>query len=134
MSTKRKSDFLLPVVHGIAAGFPSPARDYLEDSINLNEELIKNPNWTFLGKIEGDSMKGVGIDDGDIVVVDKSADVEDGSIAVCSLDGGLTIKQIRYHNEQLYLVSANPKYNPIKVNDNNDFSIWGVVTYTIKKM
>lgn len=126
--------YKLPVIVGISAGFPSPARDYLEDSIDLNKELIENPNWTFFGKIEGDSMVGAGIGNGDLVIVDKSLDARHGNIAVCALDGGLTIKKLHMHNDQLYLVSANTKYKPIKVVDGSDFSIWGVVTHTIKKM
>lgn len=133
MSTK-ENRYSLPLLKGISAGFPSPARDYIEESINLNQELIQNPNWTFLGEIEGDSMQGAGIANGDIVVVDKSLDARHGSIAICSLDGGLTIKKLHMQNDELYLVSANSKYSPIKVTDESDFNVWGVVTHTIKKM
>lgn len=133
MSTK-ENRYNLPLLKGISAGFPSPARDYIEESINLNQELIQNPNWTFLGEIEGDSMQGAGIANGDIVVVDKSLDARHGSIAICSLDGGLTIKKLHMQNDELYLVSANSKYSPIKVTDESDFNVWGVVTHTIKKM
>jgi DNA polymerase V len=133
MSTKEKS-YQLPFIKGISAGFPSPARDYMEDSINLNHALIQNPNWTFLGEVEGDSMQGAGIANGDIVVVDKSLDARHGSIAICCIDGGLTIKKLHMHNSELYLLSANVKYKPIKVSNENDFSVWGVVTHTIKKM
>lgn len=133
MSTK-ENRYNLPLLKGISAGFPSPARDYIEESINLNQELIQNPNWTFLGEIEGDSMQGAGIANGDIVVVDKSLDARHGSIAICSLDGGLTIKKLHMQNDELYLVSANSKYSAIKVTDESDFNVWGVVTHTIKKM
>lgn len=133
MSTIRDSH-KLTVIKGISAGFPSPARDYIEESINLNNELIQNPNWTFLGEVEGDSMQGAGIANGDIVVVDKSLDARHGSIAICSIDGGLTIKKLHMHNDELYLVSANTKYKPIKVTEGSNFSVWGVVTHTIKKM
>lgn len=133
MSTK-ENKYNLPIIRGISAGFPSPARDYLEESINLNNELIQNPNWTFLGEVEGDSMQDAGIASGDVVVVDKSLDARNGSIAICSIDGGLTIKRLHMHNDELYLVSANAKYKPIKVTDADNFNIWGVVTHTIKKM
>lgn len=87
-----------------------------------------------MGEVEGDSMQGAGIANGDVVVVDKSLDARHGSIAICSIDGGLTIKKLQMHNDELYLVSANTKYKPIKVTSESNFSVWGVVTHTIKKM
>ncbi len=133
MSTK-KNITLLPFIEGIPAGFPSPARDYMEDSIDLTQVLVQNPNWTFVGRVEGDSMTGAGIDNGDLVVIDKSADANHGRIALCSVNGGLTLKRLHMANNQLYLLPANPNYKPIKVTDESNFSVWGIVTYTIKKM
>ena len=99
MSTK-KNITLLPFIEGIPAGFPSPARDYMEDSIDLTQVLVQNPNWTFVGRVEGDSMTGAGIDNGDLVVIDKSADANHGRIALCSVNGGLTLKRLHMANNQ----------------------------------
>lgn len=124
----------LPLLDGLSAGFPSPAKDYMEDSIDLNKELIRNPNWTFMGRVEGESMKGAGIDNGDLVVIDRSLDATHGRIALCCLNGGFTIKRIHKTQNKLFLMPANPQYKPIDVSENSSFSVWGVVTYVIKKV
>lgn len=118
---------------GIAAGFPSPAQDYLEESIDLNKELIRHPASTFYGKVTGDSMAGEGIQEGDILVIDKSLEVCNNDLVVCYLDGEFTLKRVQFDKEAAWLIPSNPKYAPIKVTPENDFMIWGVVIYTIKK-
>jgi SOS-response transcriptional repressors (RecA-mediated autopeptidases) len=117
---------------GIAAGFPSPAQDYIDLKIDLNKELIANPSSTFYARVKGSSMKDAGILDGDILVIDKSIEPRDGDTAVCFLDGEFTLKYIKMEADALWLVPANPKFQPIKVTEENNFCIWGVVTYSIK--
>ena len=118
---------------GISAGFPSPANDYLENSIDLNKELIKNPDSTFFGRVKGMSMKDAGIVEGDVLIVDKSLIPRDGKIAVCFIDGEFTLKFIRISKNSITLLPANDQYSPIIVTEQNDFLIWGIVTYIIKK-
>jgi len=123
----------LPLVDGgIAAGFPSPAQDYIDLKIDLNKELISNPSSTFYGRVKGSSMKVAGIVDGDILVIDKSIEPQDGDTAVCFIDGEFTLKYIKIQPDAVYLIPANPSFKPIKVTEENNFCIWGVVTYSIK--
>ena len=123
----------LPMVsEGISAGFPSPAMDFTDLSIDLNKHLIKHPSSTFYGRVKGESMKDEGIHDGDLLVIDKSIRPADGKIAVCYLDGEFTIKRIRIDKDIIWLMPANDKYTPIKVTPDNDFLIWGIVTHVIK--
>lgn len=118
---------------GIRAGFPSPAQDYLSESIDLNKELIRHPASTFYARVIGDSMAGEGITEGDILVIDKSVDPEHGDLAVCCLDGEFTLKRLRFMSDnRLYLMPSNRKYRPIEITRETDFSVWGVVLYTIK--
>lgn len=129
-----KSAFRTPLAGSlIKAGFPSPADDYLEPSIDLNKELVRHPASTFFGRASGESMNGAGIDDGDILIIDKSLEPYDGAAAVCFLDGNFTLKFIRKKGSQIWLIPANPQFSPIKVTADNDFLIWGIVTYVIKK-
>ena len=124
---------VLPVADGgIRAGFPSPAQDYLESGIDLNKELVKNPSSTFFGRVSGDSMAGAGIEDGDLIVIDKSISASEGDIAVCFVDGEFTLKRIHIENNFVWLVPENPKYRRIKVTPDQNFMVWGVVTYSIK--
>lgn len=124
---------VLPVADGgIRAGFPSPAQDYLESGIDLNKELVKNPSSTFFGRVSGDSMDGAGIEDGDLIVIDKSISASEGDIAVCFVDGEFTLKRIHIENDFVWLVPENPKYRRIKVTPDQNFMVWGVVTYSIK--
>lgn len=129
---------VLPLAEdGIHAGFPSPAQDYMELSIDLNEELIKNPASTFLGRVIGDCMEDAGVDEGDIVVVDKSLlPPASGDMCVCYLEGEFTLRIVeRRKGEQdtIWLVPANDKYEPFRVTAENDFVVWGVVTGIIKQ-
>ena len=126
-------ELALPLMDGgISAGFPSPAQDYIDLKIDLNKELIANPSSTFYGRVKGSSMKDAGIRDGDILVIDKSLEPQDGDTAVCFIDGEFTLKYIKIESDAVYLVPANSKYQPIKVTEDNNFCIWGVVTYSIK--
>ena len=109
---------------GIKAGFPSPAQDYISQAIDLNKELIHHPACTFYGRVSGDSMKDAGLDDGDILVIDKSLKPRTGEF---------TIKYIRIESNVIWLIPANEAYQPIKVTPENDFMVWGIVTYSIKK-
>ena len=118
---------------GIRAGFPSPAQDYMELAIDLNKELIKHPTSTFYGRVVGDSMKDEGIEEGDILVIDKSLELMDDDLAVCFIDGDFTVKRVRRESDAAWLVPSNVKYPPIKVTKDNEFMVWGIVTYTIKK-
>lgn len=118
---------------GIKAGFPSPAQDFLDRAIDLNRELVKHPASTFYGRVRGDSMQDAGIFDGDILVIDKSLEPRNGDIAVCFVDGEFTIKHIRIEEKCVWLVPANSQYAPIRVTEENEFLIWGIVTYSIKK-
>lgn len=119
---------------GISAGFPSPADDFLDLSIDLNKELIKHPYATFYGRVRGDSMTGAGLDDGDLLIIDKSLEAQEGKIAVCFIDGEFTVKRIKLDKHQLWLMPENDKYKPLKVTEDNEFVIWGVVTCVIKNM
>ncbi|UYU61055.1 translesion error-prone DNA polymerase V autoproteolytic subunit [Bacteroides thetaiotaomicron] len=118
---------------GIKAGFPSPAQDYMEQAIDLNKELIRHPVSTFYGRVTGDSMRDEGIEEGDILVIDKSLELMDDDLAVCFIDGEFTVKRVRLEPEAIWLVPSNPDYPLIKVTKENDFMIWGIVTFTIKK-
>ncbi|MEY5047315.1 MAG: hypothetical protein RLZZ175_674 [Bacteroidota bacterium] len=132
-TAETNTELSLPVVtNGISAGFPSPADDFLDTSIDLNKALIKNPNSTFYGKVKGDSMKDVGIHDGDLLVIDKSLEPQDGKIAICYIDGEFTVKKIKIEKDCCWLVPANEKYKPIKVTQENEFIIWGMVINVIK--
>lgn len=121
---------------GIRAGFPSPAQDYLEEALDLNKELISNPVATFYGKVKGNSMIDAGVEDGDILVIDRSIDVMDGDMIVGYLDGEFTLKYIDISLRDsgiIWLVPANKEFARIKITPEHDFRIWGVVSYTIKK-
>lgn len=120
---------------GIRAGFPSPAQDYMSESIDLNRELVRHPATTFYARAVGDSMKGRGIDDGDLLVIDKSLEPRDGDIVVAFVDGEFTLKTVRLEPDGscLWLMPANDDYSPIKVTEGNNFIVWGVLTYNIKR-
>lgn len=118
---------------GICAGFPSPAQDYLELSIDLNTELIRNPSATFFGRALGNSLEEAGVTEGDILIIDKSLKPVNGDMCVCFLDGEFTLKFIQYKDNEMWLVPANQAYSPIRVTEDNNFLVWGVVTYTIKR-
>jgi DNA polymerase V len=128
-STKLKLPF---VSNGISAGFPSPADDFLDINIDLNKHLIKNKSTTFYGRVKGDSMKDAGIHDGDLLIVDKSLEPTNGKIAVCFIDGEFTVKRIKIDKDVIWLIAENKDYKPIKVTQDNDFVIWGILINVIK--
>ncbi len=118
---------------GVQAGFPSPAQDYICRTIDLNEELIEHPASTFYARVTGDSMSGEGITEGDILVIDKSIEPENGDLAVCCLEGEFTLKRLRFVSDKcLFLMPSNRHYRPIEITPDRDFMVWGVVLYTIK--
>ena len=119
---------------GIHAGFPSPATDYMTQAIDLNKELVKHPAATFYGRVVGDSMIDAGVDEGDILVIDRSLTAKDGDMAVCFVDGEFTLKYLRIREDELTLVPANPNYPQIHISEGVEFRMWGVVTYIIKKV
>jgi len=115
----------------IKAGFPSPAEDYLDKKLDLNEHLIKHPASTFFVKVKGDSMVGAGINSGDILIVDRSLEPKDKRIVVAVVNGDFTVKRICKRGEKLSLLSENLKYGPIEIKDGMDFEVWGVVVHVI---
>ena len=121
----------------IKAGFPSPAQDYVENGIDLNRELVKNPSSTFFGRARGISMEGAGIFDGDLLIIDKSLEPREGAIAVCFIDGEFTLKRIHFekHDGQvtaIWLQPENEQFTPIKVTQDNQFIIWGIVVHSVR--
>lgn len=121
------------MVDTIAAGFPSPAEDFSELKISLDQTLVKNKEATFYARVSGYSMKDAGLDDGDILVIDRSLEPRDGKIAVCYLDNAFTVKRIKIEKDCVYLMPENKNYQPIKITSENQLVIWGIVTYVIKK-
>ena len=125
----------LQIAPELRAGFPSPAEEYLHDSLDFNRDLIKHPESTFYGRVIGDSMIDAGINDGDIAVIDKSREPHNGSIVVAYINNEFTIKYLdTTHKEEGYieLRPANAKYKPIRIDEGDDFEVWGVVVFTIK--
>ena len=119
---------------GISAGFPSPADDFKETRISLDKELVKNKEATFYARVSGDSMIEAGLDDGDLLVIDRSKNPENGKIAICLVDGDFTVKRIKKEKDKLYLMPENKKYNSIEIKEENELIIWGIVEYVIKKV
>lgn len=117
----------------VPAGFPSPAEDYDEIPLDLNKALVKHPAATFYARVQGTSMTDAGIIDGDLLVIDKSLEPKDGDIAVCFLDGEFTVKRIERIKGKLCLLPANERFRPICITEENDFQVWGIVTYVIHK-
>lgn len=118
----------------VPAGFPSPANDYMGKSLDLNEYLIKHPSATYFIRVEGSSMIDAGINSGDMLIVDRAVEPRDGSIVVAALNGEFTVKRVRNHNGSLYLVSENKTFAPIKITEDMDFELWGVVTHAIHQV
>jgi DNA polymerase V len=118
----------------VPAGFPSPAQDYIEGTLDLNEHLIQHPASTFFMRADGDSMLGAGIFSGDILVVDRALEAEHNSIVVAIYDGELILKRLRIENGSYFLCSENTDFPPIVVNQELEFLIWGVVSYVIHKV
>ena len=119
---------------GISAGFPSPADDFRETRISLDEELITNKEATFFARVSGQSMIGAGLEDNDLLVIDRSIEPENNRIAVCFLDGEFTVKRLKVKNGEVSLQPENPDYPIIKITEENNFVIWGIVTNVIKRV
>lgn len=132
--TKRLEVELPLYLSPVTAGFPSPADDFLEKRLDLNDYLIKNPPATYLVRASGDSMQGVGIHDGDILVVDKSAEVSDGKVVIAVIYGEFTVKTLKRRNGKAFLVPANAEYPVVELTPEMDCEVWGVVTSVIRKM
>lgn len=115
----------------VSAGFPSPAEDYIEGKLDLNLHLIKNPAATFYVRVSGDSMTGVGIHSGDLLVVDRSLDPVSGRIVIAVLNGELTVKRLTFEGDRPILNAENVNYPPIKVTEPQELCIWGVATSVI---
>ncbi len=124
----------IPLVSAtVSAGFPSPADDYTELSLDLNTHLIERPYSTFCIRVRGNSMEGARVYDGDILLVDRSLSAQNGSIIIGILDGEFTVKRLRMEHGQTFLLPEHPSYDPVTVTEANDFKVWGVVTYIIHK-
>ena len=127
--TKR---FRIPLLNdSVSAGFPSPADDYTEENIDLNEHLISNPFSTFFLRVKGDSMINAGIKDKDLIIVDKSLIAKPGNIIIAMIDGEFTIKRLSIKNDELYLKAENHNYPDFSFKNHIDVQIWGVVIYSI---
>jgi DNA polymerase V len=127
-----KSEQYISYLSFISAGFPSPADDFLDATIDLNKHLIKHPNSTFYGRVTGNSMKNAGIDDGDLLIIDRSRNHKNGDIAVCFVDGEFTVKRLKVEKDCCWLVAENEAYKAIQVTGDNDFQIWGIVINVVK--
>ena len=129
-----RTSLSLPLVTAqVAAGFPSPADDYIDGAIDLNETLISNPAATFYARVQGDSMVKAGIYDGDLLVVDRSLTCEDKCIVVAMVNGDFTVKRIKIAGSQYYLIPESDDYQPLAITEDMDFEIWGVVTSVIRQ-
>lgn len=128
------SNLSLPYAdHGIQAGFPSPAQDYITEAIDLNLEVVRHPAATFYGRVNGDSMIDEGIEDGDLIVIDRAIEPGNGDLAVCCVEGEFTLKRLKIEPDRIWLIPANETFDPIMITDDSRFEIWGVVTYVIKR-
>ena len=128
----RRTRLALPLAgERVAAGFPSPADDYVEVGIDLNEQLIRHPTSTFFLRVSGESMLGAGIHHGDLLVVDRSLDPRPGRVVVAVLDGEFTLKRLVQHQGRLRLEAANPAYPPLELHRCGDVQIWGVAIHVI---
>jgi len=125
----------IPLFSGkVAAGFPSPADDYIEKTLDLNDLLIKKPAATFFVRAEGESMLGAGIHPNDILVVDRSIEAVVGKVVICALNGELTVKRLKSIGKEIVLGAENPAYSDITVQEEVDLVIWGVVTNVIHSL
>ncbi|MDC3079123.1 MAG: translesion error-prone DNA polymerase V autoproteolytic subunit [Bacteroidota bacterium] len=119
---------------GVSAGFPSPADDFKETRISLDKVAVKNEAATFYARVAGQSMIGAGLDDGDLLVIDRSLEPQDGKIAVCLIDGDFTVKRLKVEKDCIWLMAENKRYKPILVTEENELMIWGIVTHVLKAL
>ena len=144
MKNQKKLNFFTPsrdnnleailINAGISAGFPSPAGDFKQERISLDEELIKNKEATFFARVSGESMINAGLEDGDLIVIDRSIEPSNNKIAVCFIEGEFTVKRIIVKKDKVWLKPENSSYKAIEVKDNDQLVIWGIVTNVIKKL
>jgi DNA polymerase V len=134
LSVQARTRLPLPLyLTPVSAGFPSPAEDYLERALDLNELCIAHPAATFYVRASGDSMRDAGIKSGDILVVDRAVEARPGKIVIAAVDGELTVKRLRCLDGRLFLAPENPAYRSIEVHPETCFEIWGVVTFIIHR-
>ena len=127
-----KEKLSIPLLNfSVSAGFPSPADDYTEENIDLNEYLIKNPFSTFFIRVRGDSMINSGIQDQDLIIVDKSLIAKPGDIVIAMIDQKFTVKRLEKKNNELYLKAENNNYPDLNLKNYENIQIWGVVIYSI---
>lgn len=119
---------------GISAGFPSPAQDFMHEKLSLDDKLVQNKEATFYARVQGESMVNAGLHHGDLLVIDRSIPPMHNRIAVCYIENEFTVKRLSIQGDEICLVPENPNYNVIKISKNDDFIIWGIVTYVIKKV
>ena len=125
----------LPFVScSVAAGFPSPADDHIDETLDLMELLVKRPAATFYIRVKGESLRGIGICDGDIIIVDRSKSVRDGCILVASVDTECLVKIYRCEAGRVWLQSANPSFPDLALTEQNEFQVWGVVTGVVREL
>ncbi len=144
MKNRKKLNFFTPsrdnnleailINAGISAGFPSPAGDFKQETISLDQELIKNKEATFFARVSGESMINAGLEDGDLIVIDRSIEPSNNKIAVCFIEGEFTVKRIIVKKDKVWLKPENSSYKAIEVKDNDQLVIWGIVTNVIKKL
>jgi DNA polymerase V len=130
---KRVSYHLPYFLSPVSAGFPSPADDYIESKLDLNDLLIPHPSSTFFTRVKGDSMVNAGIFNGDILVVDRSEQPGDGSVIIAVVDGEITVKRLKKEKGKVWLVPENPDYQSIEIKEETQFEIWGVVAAVIHR-
>lgn len=118
----------------VEAGFPSPADDYIDRKLDLNEHLVEHPAATFFVRVVGDSMRDARLSPGDILIVDRAREARHNAIVIAALNGELTVKRLRHEGRRLFLVPDNPDFPSIEVTDHESFEVWGVVTYVIHKL
>ncbi len=122
----------LPFVGSVVAGFPSPADDFVYESIYLNKLIVKHPDATFYARVKGQSMTGDFMED-DLLVIDRSMEWSDNKIALCFVENEFTLKRLKIEDGKCYLIPSNKDFPVLEVNDTNEVIVWGIVTYSIKK-
>lgn len=130
---KGQNEFLV-TLSPVSAGFPSPADDFVENILDLNEYLIKHPAATFFVRVSGDSMENAGIFSGDLLVVDRSLEAKNDSVVIAYLNNEFTVKRVRKDKDVWYLIPENPNYKSIRITEDMNFIVWGVVTNAIHKV
>jgi len=118
----------------ISCGFPSPADDYRESELDINELVIAHPEATFYVRVSGDSMEGAGICEGDVLVVDRALDARENAIIVALVNGEFTVKRLSTIGDTLFLMPENPLYDPLPITSEMDFRVWGIATFVIHKL